>query len=54
MKMEGDVSGVRILPPLIEFKDSTVNKLYKVNITVKNVSKSSKEIRYYGPQTKVG
>ncbi len=51
--MEGDVAGVRIIPPLVEFKDTEVNTPQQVNITVKNVSKSSKSIRYYGPQSKV-
>lgn len=50
--MDGDVHGVRILPPLVEFKDTASNELYKINITVKNVSKSSKEIRYWHPTQK--
>ena len=51
--MEGDVAGVRIIPPVVEFKDTEVNTVQRMNITVKNVSKTSKSIRYYGPQTKV-
>ncbi len=51
--MEGDLHGVRVLPPRVEFKDTQVDTLYQVNITVKNISKSSKEIRYWGPQSKV-
>ena len=51
--MDGDVAGVRIIPPLVEFKDCDINTLREVHITVKNVSKTSKNIRYYGPQTKV-
>ena len=52
--MEGDVEGVRIIPPYVEFKDiDASNETYSVNITVKNVSKTSKEIRYWGPQNKV-
>ena len=51
--MEGDVSGVRIIPHLVEFKDTEINEFYKINITVKNIGKTSKEIRYYPPQTKV-
>lgn len=51
--MEGDVSGVRIIPNRIDFKDTHVNKTYSVNITVKNISTSSKSIRYYAPQSKV-
>ena len=51
--MDGDVHGVRIIPPIIEFKDTEVDVLHKINITVKNVSKSSKEIRYWHPTIKV-
>ena len=52
--MEGDVQGVRIIPPTVEFRDiDTDSQLYSINITVKNVSKVSKEIRYWPPQDKV-
>lgn len=51
--MKGDVSGVRIIPNEITFADTQVNTVYAVNITVKNISTSSKGIPYYAPQTKV-
>lgn len=51
--MEGDVSGVRIIPPYVEFRDTEVNSVHRREITVKNVSKVSRAIRYYGPQTEV-
>ena len=51
--MEGDKSGVRITPPVLEFYDAEANTTHQLNITVKNISKSSKSIRYYGPKTKV-
>lgn len=51
--MEGDVSGVRVTPPVLEFFDTEVNVLYQLNITVKNVSQNSRSIRYYGPKSKV-
>ena len=51
--MEGDTNGVRIIPRVVEFRDTDVNETYTINITVKNISKASKEIRYYPPQTKV-
>ena len=52
--MEGDVHGVRIIPPTVEFKDIESDvQLYSATITVKNVSKVSKEIRYWPPQDKV-
>ena len=50
--MEGDIHGVRIIPPLVEFKDAVVNVTHKINITVKNISKTSKEVRYWHPQLK--
>ncbi|XP_048239518.1 cilia and flagella-associated protein 47-like isoform X3 [Haliotis rufescens] len=49
--MEGDISGVRITPPSLEFYDTEANTVYQLNITVKNVSKDSKHIRYYGPKS---
>lgn len=52
-KMEGDISGVRISPPVVEFYDTEANTVHQLNVTVKNISKSSKNIRYYGPKTKV-
>ena len=51
--MANDIAGVRINPANVEFVDTESNDVYRINITVKNVSKSSKNIRYYGPNTKV-
>ena len=51
--MEGDVSGVRISPPVVEFYDTEPNNVHQLNVTVKNISKTSKSIRFYGPKTKV-
>ena len=54
MSRYSDVAGVRITPTNVEFKDTEPNVLRRINITVKNVSKISKSIRYYAPQnTKV-
>lgn len=50
MARYSDVAGVRIIPPVIEFKDTEANDSVRINITVKNVAKASKAIRYYGPQ----
>ncbi|KAL5010428.1 hypothetical protein ScPMuIL_012733 [Solemya velum] len=50
--MEGDMSGVRITPPVLEFYDTEPNITQQLNITVKNISKTSKTIRFYGPKTK--
>lgn len=51
--MEGDVSGVRISPPVVEFYDTEPNNVHQLNVTVTNISKTSKSIRFYGPKTKV-
>lgn len=51
--MEGDVSGVRISPPVVEFYDTEPNNVHQLNVTVSNISKTSKSIRFYGPKTKV-
>ena len=51
--MDRDVSGVRISPPALEFYDTVTNTVEQLNITVKNISKGSKSIRFYGPKTKV-
>ncbi|XP_060072017.1 cilia and flagella-associated protein 47-like [Ylistrum balloti] len=50
--MEGDKCGVRITPPVLEFYDAEVDTVHQLNVTVKNTSKTSKSIRYYGPKTK--
>ncbi|KAK3096977.1 hypothetical protein FSP39_005325 [Pinctada imbricata] len=50
--METDVSGVRISPSVVEFYDTEANTVHQLNVTVKNISKGSKSIRFYGPKTK--
>ena len=47
------MSGVRISPAAIDFYDTVTNTVEQLNITVKNISKGSKSIRFYGPKTKV-
>ena len=51
--MDKDVSGVRISPAALDFYDTVTNTVEQLNITVKNISKGSKSIRFYGPKTKV-
>lgn len=51
--MEKDIAGVRVIPSEIYFNDTELNTIYSINVTVKNISRSSKAIRYYGPQSKV-
>ena len=48
-----DQLGVRIIPPILEFKNVEGGNRYKIYMTVKNVSKTSREIRYWAPQRKV-
>ena len=48
-----DQLGVRIIPPILEFKNVESGNRYKIYMTVKNVSKTSREIRYWAPQRKV-
>lgn len=50
--MDKDVSGVRISPASLDFYDTVTNTVEQLNITVKNISKGSKSIRFYGPKTK--
>ena len=51
--MEGDIHGVRIIPREIVFKDAVSNIPIKQTILVKNISKSSLQIRLYAPEHKV-
>lgn len=48
-----DVHGVRIIPSVLEFKNVEQGNRYKIHLTVKNVSKTSREIRYWPPARKV-
>ena len=52
-KMDRDVAGIRISPATVEFSDTIPNTVEQLNITVKNISKESKSVRFYGPKTKV-
>ena len=51
--MDGDTLGVRVIPPVVQFKDTEVTVVQRMSVTVKNVSRSSREIRFYSPQDKV-
>jgi len=51
--MDGDTLGVRVIPPVVQFKDTEVTEVQRMSVTVKNVSRSSREIRFYSPQDKV-
>ncbi|XP_071954714.1 cilia- and flagella-associated protein 47-like isoform X2 [Antedon mediterranea] len=51
MGMDGDVAGVRISPPVIEFFDADADTLYTVNLNVQNISKFSKQIKFHGPES---
>lgn len=51
--MEGDALGVRVIPPFVRFKDTEVTVVQRMSVTVKNISRSSRDIRFYGPQNKV-
>ncbi|XP_022089961.1 cilia- and flagella-associated protein 47-like isoform X2 [Acanthaster planci] len=49
--MAGDISGVRIIPPVIEFMDAEANAVHVRSVTVQNISKCSKQIKFHGPNT---
>ncbi|XP_078698604.1 cilia- and flagella-associated protein 47-like isoform X8 [Branchiostoma floridae x Branchiostoma belcheri] len=49
--MEGDVAGVRINPPVVEFIDIVPNEQYKCTLTVQNISRASKIIKFHAPST---
>ena len=51
--MDGDVVGVRIVPPIVEFLDVHVNQPSSVQVTVQNISKFSKRIRFHAPVSNV-
>ncbi|XP_052240686.1 cilia- and flagella-associated protein 47-like isoform X3 [Dreissena polymorpha] len=50
--MDRDVAGIRISPANVAFHDTTLDSVEQLNVTVYNISKSSKSIRYYAPKTK--
>lgn len=45
--------GVRIIPPVIEFYDAETSTIHCQNVTVQNISSSSKQIKFHGPDSKV-
>ena len=51
--MKADVLGVRISPPVLEFKDTHKHVLQRLSLSVKNVSPTGKAIKIYPPQTRV-
>lgn len=51
--MDGDVAGVRIEPPIIEFQNAAVGKVLQTELKVLVISKSSKKIRFHAPVTEV-
>ena len=51
--MEGTVAGVRIIPPVMEFFDAESDVVHQMTLTVQNLSKSSKSIRFHGPASNV-
>uniref|UniRef100_H2YRU5 HYDIN/VesB/CFA65-like Ig-like domain-containing protein n=1 Tax=Ciona savignyi TaxID=51511 RepID=H2YRU5_CIOSA len=42
---------IRISPPVVEFVDATINEVLTTNLSVQNVSKFSKRIRFHAPVT---
>lgn len=51
--MDRDVAGIRISPASAEFFDTVPDTVEQLNVTVYNISKGSKSIRFYAPKTKV-
>ena len=51
--MEGTVAGVRIVPPVVEFFDAESDVVHQMTLTVQNLSKCSKSIRFHGPASNV-
>nr|XP_039264663.1 cilia- and flagella-associated protein 47-like isoform X2 [Styela clava] len=49
--MDGDVAGIRIDPPIVEFVDAPVGEILTSDLKVQNVSKISKRIRFHAPVT---
>ena len=51
--MEGDVGGVRVIPPILEFIDIEKNELYETTVKVINVDSHNKRIKLQGPLSEV-
>lgn len=47
------MAGVRIVPPVVEFFDAESDVVHQMALTVQNLSKSSKSIRFHGPASNV-
>ena len=45
--------GVRVEPPVVEFKDAQVGQVYAAKVMVSNVGKTSKKIVIERPVSKV-
>ena len=50
---DGDIAGIRIIPPIVEFVDASQNEVYSAKFTVQNVSKFGKRLRFHPPVTEV-
>jgi hypothetical protein len=50
--MENDRFGVRIEPPVLIFDNVLPGNVYTIQMTVKNIAGSSRNIRYYRPKDK--
>ena len=47
------MAGVRIVPPVVEFFDAESDVVHQMALTVQNMSKTSKTIRFHGPASNV-
>ena len=47
--MDGDIAGVRIIPPVVEFVDAEANTVHVQTVSVQNISADSKTIKFHGP-----
>lgn len=43
------MAGVRIVPPVVEFFDAESDVVHQMTLTVQNLSKTSKSLRFHGP-----
>ena len=51
--MDGDIAGVRIIPPVVEFVDAEADTVHVQTVVVQNISADSKTIKFHGPNTDV-
>ena len=47
------MAGVRIIPPVVEFFDAESDVVHQMTLTVQNLSKTSKSLRFHGPASNV-